>query len=105
MPTHTTITDALKALPVGADNIAAHLADLGVEAQCSNPHRCALAEYLTLTVEGADGVRVGRMFASSPNESHGTSFMALGRPDITAFVDAFDSRRYPALIAPALVAA
>lgn len=109
MPTHTTITDALQALPVGADNIAAHLADLGVQGECSTPRRCALAQYLHAigAVPAGDSVTVGALRARIVTCDEEPVYYAsdLGRPDLSAFVAAFDRQEYPELIAPALVAA
>lgn len=109
MTTHATITDALRALPVGPDNIAAHLADLGVQGECATPSRCAIAEYLHAVgaVPAGDSVTVGALRARIVPSGEDAVYYAsdLGRSDISAFVAAFDRQEYPELIAPALVAA
>lgn len=109
MTTHATITDALRALPVGPDSIAAHLADMGVQGECSTPRRCAIAEYLHAVgaVPAGDSVTVGAVRARIVTSDDEAVYYSgdLGRSDISAFVAAFDRREYPELIAPALVAA
>lgn len=105
-----TITEALQALPVGADAIAAHLGELGVKGVCGNSHRCAIADYLVRNVEPVPGtiVRVGNRtarfiqpaepFHSIQNVFFDTIGGDEGRNDIGDFILGFDGHRYPSLI-------
>lgn len=110
MSTHATIKDALLALPVGADAIAEHLADLNVKAECCKPSRCAIAVYLAESMSASKGayVSVGATCASleSDDEYDETRFRDIGRADVEEFIERFDCGEYPGLVAePALAAA
>lgn len=98
MPQHATITDALLALPVGADAIAEHLAGLDIKAVCGAPRMCALAVYLK-EVTGAEAL-VSRIDVYQFMGAGLIAFADLGRTDLGDFVERFDTKTYPQLIAP-----
>jgi hypothetical protein len=111
-----TIADALQALPVGVENIAAHLAALGIKGTCGEPTQCALAEYLTANLDVPEHhvVRVNGGSARFASPHHPRALMqrtwfgpyagpgevALDRSDIRQFIDAFDGEKFPELINP-----
>jgi hypothetical protein len=110
--TFATLRDALAALPVGAEAIADHLTTLGVRGSCNEPAICAIAEYLTATVDIADGlyVRVSNKTAALylpgvvPAATRcwftpvGDDSVHVDRPDIREFIANFDLGMYPALV-------
>jgi hypothetical protein len=104
------IGEALLALPETTEEIATHLASLGVRAECGSPSRCALAEYFIRRVAvpeehfllvGTNNVAVWPHFEdeclADVRFSHVLPAPRVGA--VQDFISRFDAFEFPNLVA------